>query len=192
MNVYDFDGTIYRGDSSVDFCTFVMRRHPGALRHLPAFSAAVVRKKAEKITTRELKEVFFRFLADVPDIEQEVAQFWLSHERKIMPWYLESKQPTDVIISASPEFLLAPICRKLKTAALIASQVDPKTGQFRGANCKGEEKVRRFRALYPDAKVGQFYSDSKSDLPMARLAEQAFLVQKGSPAPWEIRKGAHV
>ena len=189
MNVYDFDGTVYRGDSSVDLCTFVMKRHPGALRHLPAFAAAAVRKKTGKLSTRELKEVFFRFLADVPDLEQELTLFWGCHEQNMMPWYLEAKQPEDIIISASPEFLLSPLCRRLGVT-LIASQVDAQTGRFLGENCKGEEKVRRFRAVCPDAQIERFYSDSVSDLPMARLAQEAFLIKKGQPTPWDVRKGA--
>ncbi len=192
MNVYDFDGTVYKGDSSVDLCGFVMRRHPEALRHLPAFAAAAVQKKAGRITTRALKEVFFRFLADVPDMEQELGLFWQSHAQKIMPWYLECRQPTDVIISASPEFLLLPVCRKLGTGMLIASQVDAHSGRFLGENCKGAEKVRRFREVYPDAEIGRFYSDSVSDLPMAQLAQEAFLIRKGCPVAWDIRKGAQV
>lgn len=191
MDVYDFDGTIYRGDSSVDFCRFVMRRHPRALRHLPAFGAAAVRHKAGKCDTKALKEVFFRFLEDVPDVQLEVQQFWLSHYRKVMPWYLDARQDTDIVISASPVFLLAPACRKLGIHTLIASQVDPHTGKFLGENCKGEEKVRRFRAACPDGEIDRFYSDSRSDLPMAQLAAQAFLVRKGAPTPWDVRKGAH-
>ena len=35
MNVYDFDKTIYRGDSTVDFWRHCLRRYPGAARALP-------------------------------------------------------------------------------------------------------------------------------------------------------------
>ena len=31
IDVYDFDGTIYDGDSTVDFTRFCLRRHPGVL-----------------------------------------------------------------------------------------------------------------------------------------------------------------
>ena len=35
MNVYDFDKTIYRGDSTKDFYFFLLRRHPVLIRYLP-------------------------------------------------------------------------------------------------------------------------------------------------------------
>lgn len=35
IDVYDFDGTIYDGDSTVDFTRFCLRRHPGVLAGLP-------------------------------------------------------------------------------------------------------------------------------------------------------------
>ena len=35
MNVFDFDETIYRGDSTRDFVIFCMKRHKKALLYLP-------------------------------------------------------------------------------------------------------------------------------------------------------------
>ncbi len=192
MNVYDFDGTIYKGDSTVDFYRFVLKRYPAILRHLPAFFAAAVRHKVKKCSTKELKTCFFRFLSDIPDAEHEVEQFWETHFQKIMPWYLQQKQETDVIISASPVFLLEKPCQKLGIRTLIASRVNIQTGMFSGENCKGEEKVRRFRETYPCEQVDQFYSDSDSDLPMAKIAEKSFLIRNGCPHAWDIQKGVHL
>lgn len=39
IDVYDFDGTIYDGDSTVDFTRFCLRRHPGVLAGLQSFWA---------------------------------------------------------------------------------------------------------------------------------------------------------
>ena len=101
--------------------------------------------------------------------------------------FLDQQKPDDMIISASPEFLLKPICEKLGIQHLIASKVDVRTGKFSGENCRGKEKVRRLAAEYGSAYIDQFYSDSHSDLPLAQLADQAFLVKKGSVTKWEIR-----
>ena len=40
IDVYDFDGTIYDGDSTADFVLFSLRRHPGVLLGLPRVAAA--------------------------------------------------------------------------------------------------------------------------------------------------------
>lgn len=112
----------------------------------------------------------------MPDADAWAEDFWRTHERRFRPWYLAQKQPDDLVVSASPEFLLAPACRRLGIRPPIASRVDARTGRYTGLNCKGAEKVSRFREQYPDAEIGQFYSDSRSDAPLAHLARRAFLV----------------
>ena len=96
-----------------------------------------------------------------------------------------SPAPGDLVISASPDFLLREVCER-RGLALIASRVDPSTGIYEGRNCNGQEKVARFRELYPDTPVHRFFSDSLGDTPMARLAEEAWLVDigRGTLAPW--------
>ena len=103
--------------------------------------------------------------------------------KNICPWYLAQKRPDDLIISASPEFLLRPAARAVGFA-LLASPVEQATGLYKGENCHGAEKVRRFREAYGDAPVEGFWSDSRSDTPMAELAERAFLVTKTGNVPW--------
>ena len=66
----------------------------------------------------------------------------------------------------------------------IASQVSPETGALLGPNCRGEEKAVRLRRARPEALVEEFYSDSLSDTPLARLALRAYLVKAGRPQPW--------
>lgn len=185
MNVYDFDGTIYAGDSTVDFYRFVLMRRPGLLRFLPGQVGGMLLFLAGRKSRMQMKECFFRFLLKI-DGEAMAEEFWQSYSSRIYPWYLSRMQSEDVIISASPEFLLRPICRKLGIGGLIASPVDVRTGHFLGKNCRGEEKVRRFCLAYGDEPIAAFYSDSASDLPMARLAESAFLVRSGVPRPWQV------
>lgn len=189
MNVYDFDGTIYRGDSTVDFYFFILRRHPSVISVLPKQILAMAKHKLGKISLTEAKEAFFAFLPMIGDISAEAELFCERSQNKIMPWYREKQQADDIIISASPEFLLKGFCRILGGVRLTASEVDPKSGRFQSENCKGEEKVKRFKRAYGSEKIEEFYSDSHSDLPMARLAESAYLVKKGRPYKWEIGKG---
>jgi hypothetical protein len=132
-------------------------------------------------TKTKSKEIFYRFLRHVP--EEAPRLFWQEHIRFIRPWYLEQRRPDDLIISASPEFLLSPAAQMLEFA-LIASRVDQATGSYTGENCHGPEKVRRFREIYGDAPVEGFWSDSRSDAPMAALAEHAHLVKGDIISPW--------
>ena len=89
-----------------------------------------------------------------------------------------------MVISASPEFLLEPITRKLNFA-LIASRVDMCTGKTKGENCWGEEKVRRFHEIYPNAHITNFFSDSLSDTPLAKMADTAYIIKGENVIPWQ-------
>ncbi|MBE6960317.1 MAG: phosphoserine phosphatase [Ruminococcaceae bacterium] len=185
MNIYDFDGTIYDGDSTVDFFLFVLKNQPSLMRYLPRQAKGFLLYGLKRIDKRQLKEHFFAFLAGI-DTDKWLPAFWEQHAGKIYPWYSAQQQADDVIISASPEFLLQPICQKLGINHLIASRVDVRTGKFLGANCRGREKVVRLQEELGIARCDQFYSDSTSDLPLAQIAEQAFLIKKGQITEWVV------
>lgn len=181
MNVYDFDKTIYPVDSTAQFYMWCLRRYPACRRTLGWTVWAFVCMGTRLKTKTKSKEIFYRFLRHVP--ADAPLLFWQEHIRYIQPWFHEQRQPDDLIISASPEFLLAPAAQMLEFA-LIASPVEPMTGRYLGENCHGPEKVRRYRAVYGDTPVDGFWSDSRSDAPMASLARQAWLVKKGVPEAW--------
>lgn len=184
MNVYDFDGTIYRGDSTVDFYLFALKQKPSLLRYLPKQAFAFVLYKLKKLDKTGLKERFFSFLSAI-NTETVINDFWDHNHHKINNWYLRQQQSEDIVISASPEFLLRPICQRLGICHLIASNVDAHSGKFLSENCRGKEKVCRLTAEYPAIHIHQFYSDSFSDLPLAQMSDTAFLVKKGTVNPWK-------
>jgi phosphoserine phosphatase len=53
-----------------------------------------------------------------------------------------------------------------------------------GANCHDTEKVTRFREAHGEARIEEFYSDSRSDAPLAALAKRAYFIRNGRPEPW--------
>jgi len=187
MNVYDFDKTIYNGDSSADLVKYALLKHPAALITLPSIAWHGLRYFLGLDNKERFKEQVFSFLRYVGNLEAFLDDFWAKHERKLSAWYLKQKSEDDIIVSASSHFALEPLCRRLKVG-LIATDVDRKNGRFNGANCHGEEKLRRFRQLYPDAVIDGVYSDSLSDAPLALAARQAFLVKRGRPRPWDARR----
>ena len=184
MNVYDFDKTLYPEDSTLCFYRYCAARYPRSLLALPGSVPAAAGYLLGRRSRQELKESLFRFLRAVPSPEEAAEEFWDREIGKIRSWYGPRRRPDDLVISASPAFLIEAACRRLDIACL-ASPVDPVTGRFQGPNCRGEEKLRRFRRQFGGAAVEEFYSDSLSDVPMAAVAERAFLVDKnGWPHPW--------
>ena len=187
MNVYDFDKTLYRRDSSTDFVRWLMRKKPALLRFLPRIAGAALGYYVfRRLTKTQMKARFFSLFAALPEGAAPLAEaFWAEHKDGLAAWYKKRHLPEDLIISASPRFLLEPACRELGITRLIASEVDPATGRFDGENCHGAEKLRRFRDEYPGEKIEEFYSDSHSDDPLAEAAEKAFLVIKHERlTPW--------
>lgn len=182
MRVYDFDKTIYDGDSTVDFYKFCLRNYPCCIkRFIPAAipGLLLVLKKYDKT---KFKEKFYKFLLDIPDIDKAVSDFWDENLSKIKSFYVPCD--TDIIISASPKFLLTEACKRLGIIHLLASEVNKKTGEYSGINCYGEEKVKRLNAYMSDYTIDEFYSDSYSDSPLANLSKKAFLVKGDELLPW--------
>lgn len=184
MNVYDFDGTIYDGDSSVDFFLYALKRKPSLLRYAPRQAWGFLLCGLKRISKTRLKEYFFSFLSGI-DTEKLTEDFWNQKRHKIYKWYLDQQQPDDIIISASPEFLLQPICSRLGICHLIASEIDPETGMFAGENCRGQEKVQQLESEYNVNHIDTFYSDSLSDRPLAEIADKASWVDKGIVREWK-------
>jgi len=185
MNVYDFDKTIYDGDSTVDFYFYSIKRQPNLLRFLPYQALVFIKYKLKYITKTEAKESFFKMFNGIKDIDLYINDFWNKNKHKIKKFYKETHLDDDIVISASPEFLLEPICKELKIKTLLASRVDKKTGKYTGENCYGEEKVKRFYELYKDGKIDTFYSDSLSDTPLKEISKNAYIVKKDKLIEWD-------
>ncbi len=185
MNVYDFDKTIYPKDSTNEFYLVCLRRHPSFLLDLPKALLAYLHHRRGRLTDEGLREVVFSSFRRIKDLDAEIERFWEKRADRMFPYYRENRRDDDVVISASPEFVLRPIARRLGFGTLIASDFDPATDRYTLPRCYGKEKPPRFLALFPEATVENFYSDSLSDTPMARLAKQAYVVKKdGTLVPW--------
>lgn len=185
ITVYDFDKTVYDGDSSIDFYKYCLRRKPSILKYLPIQAYAALMYVLGLWPKVKMKEKYFMFFKDIENIDDYVRDFWKTHKQNLKQWYKKKDHSRDIIISASPEFLLKPICKEIGVKALIASRVDHVTGRFTGENCYGEEKVVRLNAFVDSYEMEAFYSDSLSDTPLALLAGQSYLVKKNDLLDWK-------
>lgn len=186
INIYDFDYTIYRGDSSLDFWIFCIAKKPTILKRLPVQVIALILKKIKVINTTKFKSIFFSFLKDFDsqNLERNINLFWHKKKVNFEDWFLNrDKQHYEVVISASPEFLLKDICRFHKVDTVIGTDMDY-SGKIYGLNCKGEEKLNRLNKIVDNYIIDEFYSDCISDLPLAKLANKPFLVKKDNLKEW--------
>ncbi|ALP88721.1 HAD-IB family phosphatase [Clostridium butyricum] len=185
MNVYDFDKTIYDGDSTLDFYFFSLKKSPMLIRFLPIQIIGFIKYMFGMYSKLQFKEKFYSFLKGIKDVDSMVELFWNENQDKIKDWYLKSKEESDVIISASPEFLLNTICRRIGIKHLIASEVNKDTGICEGENCYGEEKVLRFKKYFEKGEIKKFYSDSLSDAPISLMASERYIVSGNNILPWD-------
>lgn len=186
MNVFDFDKTIYDGDSTLDFYIFCLCKNPLLCRYIPSQIFAVIKYHVGHSNITQTKEICYSFLNSTHDIEELIEEFWDKNMKKIKTWYLHKHQDDDVIISASPEFLLYPACQRLGVSTLIASLVNPENGKHTGKNCSGDEKVRRFKERYTTESIDEFYSDSNSDIYLARMSKSAYRVSGNRIEEWNL------
>ena len=184
MNVYDFDNTLLKGDSTARFFAYCLGRYPRMWLDIPAQAANGLLFALRLRQKQPFKQRMLHFLALIGDVDEAVDAFWRKNFSRIKAWYPPRHRPDDVVISASPELLIRPACEKLDIRCVMGSPVDKRTGRFLGPNCHGQEKVARFHARFPGAGIEEFYSDSHSDDPLAALAERAYLVKGERLLPW--------
>lgn len=190
-NVYDFDKTIYNGDSTQHFYFFLLKRNPQIMLYLPYQFFFFIFFALKLMPKTAFKEKFYSCFKLIKDIDKEVNAFWDKNEKGIKKWYIENQKENDIIISASPEFLLKPICQRINIKYLMASKVDKKTGKYDGENCYGEEKVIRLKEIFPEVQINEFYSDSFSDQPLASLAKNSYLVVGDNLYKWNEYKNGN-
>lgn len=186
MNIYDFDKTIYKNDSSIDFYKFCIKKNRKVLLILPKFFIYIVLYSIKIIEKERLKSCFFSFVKYFNDIESVAYKFWEEKKYELKDFYINQQKKSDIIISASPEFLLKPVSKKYGFK-LIATKHNLKTGELIGKNCYGEEKVKRLNEIGITT-CNQFYSDSFSDSPLSKIASKAFIVDGNEITPWNEKQ----
>ena len=88
INVYDFDKTIYDGDSTIDFYLFCICKNPILVFLLPITILYFIIYKLKIIDKLKFKEKFFSFLKYIKNIDNLVQLFWERNKKKIKPWFI--------------------------------------------------------------------------------------------------------
>ncbi len=105
INAYDFDETIYDGDSSVDFYLFCLKKNKKVLLQAPTQIIGAFLYLIKVYDKTKFKEKVFSYLKRVNNVDDYIDEFWKLKYKNIKDWYLKQKEKIYVIIYSSPEFL---------------------------------------------------------------------------------------
>lgn len=183
MKVYDFDKTIYKGDSSVDFFIYEFLRGNISFKRIKSVFYHMVKYILGMEGKKEWKENFFSFLPDI-DVDREMEAFSEKAVKRISIWYQRKKDSSDIIVTASPEFLVEAVIGRMIKVKVIGTLMRKEDGKIIGENCRGAAKRDRFLSEIKENKIDEFYSDSLSDAPMAMLSKRAYLVKHDRIKEW--------
>ena len=185
--LFDFDGTLSADDANIAFWKYCFRRSPRPWLFLPAILAgfvvyglAILTGGGRRATRLGLlwRELVRLFLTPAM-IKRILPDFIRQHERNRFGWAAEqiAKERAAgnfvVLTTGSPAYLVMRLLDGMEFDLIICSQVDPaRPWKFRFFNY-GENKVKALRAVLGiRPNIIRAYSDSKSDLPMMKLAKE--------------------
>ena len=180
VNVYDFDNTIYRGETLVDFILYYVKRDIKIWKYIPKLIIIAINDGLHLDTDEEAIEAYASFLegyyVKARNVDKSVVDFWNKNEKKIKPWYETVRKESDIIVSGTTDFILDEIMKRMGIKNYVGSSIDKKTGKFTRL-CFLENKVKIFSELYPDAHIENFYTDSMNDKAMMDIADNVYLVK---------------
>ena len=183
MNVYDFDNTIYKGESGFRFYFFCVKHHPKLLKFMFIVVGMLVKYKLCLISESEFLSVCEKyvkdFLAVCPDAEEMVEKFWQKNFKRIKPFYKEIHRDDDIILSASFGFILRPVMEKIGVTRFVCSEVDLENGTIERL-CFRKNKPILFKEIYGDEIIENFYTDSLNDLPLMKMSSNKAYLVKGN------------
>ncbi len=191
MNVYDFDETIFTGDSEDYFFAYLFKK-PGFFWDQVRYRWYELLFKCKLVSKTKAREAEYSLLRKIDDLDGLLADYWDQHERHMKSWYAAVKRPDDVIASATPRFLMEPIVARLGLTRLVATEMDPRTGKIHGEFAAGPYKVDQFRKQFSLDEIDEFYSDAYSDHFLAEYAKRAYVVHgDGERTEWNAYFATH-
>ena len=195
LSVYDFDKTIYNGETLNDFYRFYLIKKPWKIYTVIFQLWYFLLYVLKIINLEKLKENFLRFLngENTGELKKLIREFWEKKESKINPWVkdeiLKNKKETEILvaISASPTFLIIDRLKLMGFDVVIGTDFLFESTKFHShitsKNCKNYEKVKRLDKWAEDNNIQydivNFYSDSIADKPLFDLAEHKYWIKKG-------------
>lgn len=186
--IYDFDGTLTRRDSFLDFIRYTCGSRSlycGLLLFSPLLILMKLRLYANGRAKERLFTHFFQGMS-IRVFDDLCAKYGLSRADLLLD--AARKAVNEVasngyrifIVSASVDRWVLPFFRDVPNVTVIGTQIEVEnglvTGRFSTPNCYGAEKVRRIQALLPYREQYKLiaHGDSRGDKEMLNYADQGY------------------
>ena len=180
MNVYDFDNTLYDGETLVDFIVYYIKHDYRIWKYIPKLLVIYFKDVCHLFTVEQAIKEYASFLegyyTTVDNVEETVVKFWDKNQHKIKPFYEQIRKDDDIVVSGTTDFILDEIMKRMGIKNYVGSSIDKKTGKFTRL-CFLENKVKIFNELYPNAEIDNFYTDSMNDKAMMDISKHVFFVK---------------
>ena len=189
VHAFDFDGTLTRRDTLVEFIRYV-KGDKEFLKCFLRYSPQLVAMKVGLYPNWKVKRQVFSYC--FAGMKEEVfndfsTRFAQAKSSLMRPAGVEKIRSLlqdgcqVVVVSASVENWVRPFFGDLSDAIqFLCTRVEVKdgvlTGRFLTKNCFGKEKVARLRTLYPDRRAIELtaYGDSRGDREMLDYANEGY------------------
>ena len=185
---FDFDGTLTRRDTLIEFIRFAKGDKAFALCFLRYLPLLVLMKMGLYPNWKAKQKVFSRCFKGmtVDDFNARCARFAEQKAGLLRPKGMRklaevaAEGSTAVIISASVNNWVEPFFAGMERVYVIGTMVEARdgvlTGRFLTKNCYGEEKVTRLLQLYPERTEYWLtaYGDSRGDFELLNFANEGY------------------
>lgn len=187
---FDFDGTLTRKDSFLEFVKFAKGRWglcKGILLHAHVLAAYLFHLYPNGKAKQRLFAYFFKGLP-LSEFDTLCRRFFQVKGKALLRetavaavGRCRSEGMRVVVVSASIANWVVPFGAALGADDVVGTLVEidaggKLTGHFLGRNCYGMEKVRRLSALFPDRAAYRLvaYGDSRGDKELLAYADEAY------------------
>ncbi len=186
---FDFDGTLTKKDSFLEFISFCKGKTKLYL-NLPYMAIVWGLFKLKILKRQYAKEaIFSRFFKGMPIEDFNTAGVAFSKtidnmlragvKNKIASYVAQDYKL--VIVSASIHNWIIPWAKQNNIETVISTQIEVDgsgliTGKFKLLNCVGQEKVNRFLKMFPDRTHYKLivYGDTEGDKALMDLADESY------------------
>lgn len=205
LALFDVDFTITKKETLMQLYIYTLKEDKKNIKYLPRALFSGLMYLLKIYDEKRVKESFLKFLDNMD--ENEIRKLTNGFYRKSLKGIiykdglkmikkLKKEGYKVYLISASPEFYLNELYDIKEVDKIIGTRFSFENGRFTrkmyGANCKGQEKVKRLKEVIErehmkvDFKNSYMFSDSLSDKPLLDLVGNPYLINYKGKSKYKI------